>query len=82
MPTSEEKLVALIKDLYELSRYLHGRGEQSLTLARRFEEHARQDPSSQEFDLNQARMLDYQHHIWHEIGNLVDRLIRKYDHQT
>ncbi|WP_052891145.1 hypothetical protein [Thermogemmatispora carboxidivorans] len=79
MATSEEQLKALIKDLYDLSRYLHGRGERSLKLARQFEEHAQSDPSNREFDLTQARMLDYQHHIWHEIGNLVDRLLRQYD---
>jgi hypothetical protein len=81
MTNPEETLAALIKDLHELAQYLHSRGETSLTLSRQFEAHARQDASNREFDLNQARMLDYQHHIWHEIGNLVDRLLRKYDHQ-
>jgi hypothetical protein len=79
MPTSEEKLTALVKDLHELSTYLHGRGEKTLTLSKQFEQNARRDPSNKEFDLQQARMLDYQHHIWHEIGNLVDKLIKKYD---
>jgi hypothetical protein len=79
MPTSEEKLTALLKDLQELSTYLHGRGAKTLTMSQQFEEHARKDPSNREFDLNQARMLDYQHHIWHEIGNLVDKLIKQYD---
>ena len=79
MPTSEEKLTALLKDLQELSTYLHSRGAKTLATSQQFEEHARKDPSNREFDLNQARMLDYQHHIWHEIGNLVDKLIKQYD---
>jgi len=24
-------------------------------------------------------MLDYQHHIWHEIGNMVEKLIKQYE---
>jgi len=24
-------------------------------------------------------MLDYQHHIWHEIGNMVDKLTKQYN---
>ena len=79
MPTSEEKLVALLKDLQELATYLHSRGDRTLALSRRFEANAQKDHSSREFDLNQARMLDYQHHIWHEIGNLVEKLIKQYD---
>ncbi|QBD80427.1 hypothetical protein EPA93_32425 [Ktedonosporobacter rubrisoli] len=79
MPTSDEKLKGLVQDLYELTNYLHGRGEKSLQLAKRFEENAQKDPGNREFDLSQAKMLDYQHHIWHEIGNLVDKLIKKYE---
>ena len=79
MATSEEKLASLLKDLQELGTYLHGQGEKKLTLSRRFEENARQDASNREYDLNQAKMLDYQHYIWHEIGNLVDKLIKKYE---
>src|SRR2546421_7468143 len=79
MPTSEEKLVALLKDLQELATYLHSRGDRTLALSRQFEANAQKDRSSREFDLNQARMLDYQHHIWHEIGNLVEKLIKQYD---
>lgn len=79
MPTGEEKLVALLKDLQEMATYLHSRGDRTLTLSRQFEANAQKDPSSREFDLNQARMLDYQHHIWHEIGNLVEKLIKQYD---
>ena len=79
MPTSEEKLVALLKDLQEMAAYLHSRGDRTLALSRQFEANAKKDPSSREFDLNQARMLDYQHHIWHEIGNLVEKLIKQYD---
>ena len=79
MATSEEKLASLLKDLQELGTYLHGQGDKKLTLARRFEENARQDASNREYDLNQAKMLDYQHYIWHEIGNLVDKLIKQYE---
>lgn len=79
MPTSEEKLTALLKDLRELTTYLHSRGAKTLAMSKQFEEHAKKDPSNREFDLSQARMLDYQHHIWHEIGNLVDKLIKQYD---
>ena len=31
------------------------------------------------YELRQATMLDYQHHIWHEIGNMVDKLTKKYE---
>ena len=79
MPNSEEKLDALLKDIRELSVYLHGRGDKTLTLSKQFEEHAKKDASNRDFDLNQSRMLDYQHHIWHEIGNLVDKLLKQYD---
>ena len=79
MPTSEEKLIALLHDLCELSTYLHGRGDKSLALSQQFAENAKRDASSREFDLNQSRMLDYQHHVWHEIGNLVDKLMKQYD---
>ncbi len=79
MATSEEKLASLLKDLQELGTYLHSQGEKKLTLSRRFEENARQDASNREYDLNQAKMLDYQHYIWHEIGHIVDKLIKQYD---
>src|SRR5215470_4851513 len=79
MPIGEEKLVALLKDLQELATYLHSRGDRTLALSRQFEANAQKDRSSREFDLNQARMLDYQHHLWHEIGNLVEKLIKQYD---
>ncbi len=79
MPTSEEKLAALLQDLQQLSTYLHGRGDKTLALSKQFEDNARRDPSNREFDLRQATMLDYQHHIWHEIGNMVDKLVKQYD---
>ena len=79
MATGEEKLAALLKDLQELGIYLHGQGEKKLALARRFEENARQDAANREYDLSQAKMLDYQHYIWHEIGNMVNKLVKKYD---
>lgn len=79
MPGDEEKLKALLSDLHELSGYLHGRGDKSLALSRQFEANAKKDASNREFDLNQARMLDYQHNMLHEIGNLVDKLIKQYE---
>lgn len=79
MPTGEEKFAALLQDLQELSTYLHGRGDKTLALSKQFEENAKRDPSNREFDLRQATMLDYQHHTWHEIGNMVDKLVKKYD---
>jgi hypothetical protein len=79
MPTSDEKLSALLNDLRELGVYLHGRGDKTHALSMQFSENAKKDASNREFDLNQSRMLDYQHHIWHEIGNLVDKMIKQYD---
>jgi hypothetical protein len=81
MPTSEEKLTALVEDLKQLSSYLHDQGDKKLALARKFEDNARKDPSNREFDQRQAVMLDYQHHIWHEIGNMVDKLIKQHEHE-
>ena len=79
MPTSDEKLNALLKDLQELTTYLHGRGEKTLILSRQFEAHAKVDASNRDFDLNQARMLDYQHNIWNEIGNMVEKIAKQYE---
>jgi hypothetical protein len=78
MPTPEEKFQGLLADLQELETYLHERGEKTLAMSKRFEENARKDPANREFDLNQARMLDYQHHVWNEIGNLVEKLLKHY----
>ena len=79
MPTSEEKYEALLKDLNELAGYLHQRGEKTRALSQQFAENAKKDPSNRDFDLNQSRMLDYQHHIWHEIGGLVEKLLKQND---
>ncbi len=79
MPGNEEKLDALLKDLRELTTYLHGRGDKTLALSKQFEAHAKQDASNREFDLNQSRMLDYQHSLWHEIANLVDKMLKQYE---
>jgi len=79
MASSNEKLSALLKDLNELSTYLHKRGERSLALSQQFATNAQKDIGNREFDLNQARMLDYQHNLFHEIGNLVDKIIRQYE---
>lgn len=78
MPTSEEKFTALLQDLQQLATYLHSRGDRTLALSKQFEENTKKDPSNKEFDLRQATMLDYQHHTWHEIGNMVDKLIKQY----
>ena len=79
MATSEEKFQALMADLYELAGYLHSRGEKTLKLSKQFEENAKRDSGNREFDLRQATMLDYQHHVWHEIGNMVEKLVKKHD---
>jgi hypothetical protein len=79
MFTSDEKLNALLHDLQELEIYLRRRGEKTRTLSLQFAENAKKDPSNREFDLNQSRMLDYQHTLWNEIGNLVEKLIKKYE---
>lgn len=78
MPASDEKYQALLHDLQELATYLHSRGEKTLAMSKRFEENARTDPANSEFDRRQATMLDYQHHIWHEIGNMVEKLLKQY----
>jgi hypothetical protein len=79
MATNEQKFTALLQDLHELAIYLHGRGDKTLALSKQFEANAKKDSGNREFDLNQARMLDYQHHNWHEVGNLVDKLIKQYE---
>ena len=79
MPTSEEKFAALLEDLHQLATYLHGRGDKTLAMAKQFEENAKKDPSNRDFDLRQATMLDYQHHIWHEIGNMVEKIIKQHE---
>jgi len=78
MPTSDEKFQGLLTDLEQLSTYLHERGDKTLAMSKRFEENARNDPANREFDQRQATMLDYQHHIWHEIGNMVEKVLKKY----
>lgn len=78
MPTPEEKFQGLLEDLQQLATYLHERGEKTLAIAERFEENAQKDPSNREFDLNQSRMLDYQHHVWHEVANMVEKLLKQY----
>ncbi len=79
MPMNEEKYEALLKDLHELEVYLHGRGDKTRALAQQFAENAKKDPANRDFDLNQSRMLDYQHSLWHEMGNLVEKLVKKYE---
>ena len=79
MPAPEEKLRGLLEDLQQLATYLHDRGEKTLATSKRFEENGRRDPSNREFDLTQSHMLDYQHHVWHEVGNRVEKLLKQYD---
>lgn len=79
MPTDGEKFTALIEDLHQLATYLHSRGDKTLKLSQQFAENARKDTSNKEYDLRQATMLDYQHHIWHEIGNMVEKLIKQHE---
>jgi hypothetical protein len=81
METSEadKKLDALLRDIRELAAYMHERGEKTYALSARFAENAKKNLSNREFDLNQSRMLDYQHTLWHEMGNLVEKLIKKYE---
>lgn len=79
MATGDEKLNALLRDLRELTTYLHDQGDKKLALSRRFEENARKDASNRDYDLSQAKMLDYQHYIWHEIGNMVEKLVKQYE---
>jgi hypothetical protein len=81
----DERLTALLGDLHELAGYLHGRGRSTYQLAQRFLEHARteQDQKTRAYDENQAKMLDYQHYLWHEIAGLVEKLIQRYgDEET
>jgi hypothetical protein len=79
MPTNEEKLAALLQDLHELEKYLHGRGIKTQQLSAKFAENAKRDPSNREFDLNQSRMLGYQHEVWNEIANLVEKIVKNYE---
>ena len=79
MATDTEKLAALLEDLHQLAAYLHERGNKTLQLSQRFSENAKKDAANREYDLQQAKMLDYQHHIWHEIGNMVEKLIKQHN---
>jgi hypothetical protein len=79
MSTSDEKLASLLKDLHEMSDYLHNRGNKTKSLSEQFALNAKKDAANREFDLNQSRMLDYQHHVWHEIANMVEKLVKQYE---
>ncbi len=79
MSTSDQKLDALLHDLRELEGYMRGRAEKTRALSLQFAENAKKDSSNREFDLNQSRMLDYQRNLWHEMGNLIEKLIKKYE---
>jgi len=79
MSTSAQKSDAILHDLRELEAYMRERAEKTRTLSLQFAENAMKNPSNREFDLSQSRMLDYQHSLWHEMGNLIERLIKKYE---
>lgn len=79
MLSNDEKLQSLLKDLHEMSVYLHGRGDKTHLLSLKFAENAEKNPSNREFDLNQSRMLEYQRHIWNEIAVLTDKIIKNYE---
>jgi len=78
-PEEDKKLNELLHDIQELAVYMHERGEKTLALSLQFAENAKKDSSNREFDLNQSRMLDYQHNLWHEMGNLIEKVIKKYE---
>jgi len=79
MSTSDKKLDELLHDLRELEVYMRGRAEKTRAISLQFAENAKKNTSNREFDLNQSRMLDYQHNLWHEMGNLIEKLIKKYE---
>lgn len=79
MPVDEEKYRALLSDLQNLRNYLQDRGDKTRALSQKFTSNAQNDAANRDFDLNQARMLEYQTHIWHEIGNLVEKLIKQHE---
>lgn len=76
---TDRKLDALLHDIQELAAYMHERGEKTQALSLQFAENAKKDASNRAFDLNQSRMLDYQHNLWHEMGNLIEKLLKKYE---
>jgi len=78
-PEADKKLDELLHDIRELAVYMHERGEKTHVLSLQFAENAKKDSSTREFDLNQSRMLDYQHNLWHEMGNLIEKLAKKYE---
>ncbi|HLI07030.1 MAG TPA: hypothetical protein VKV40_10735 [Ktedonobacteraceae bacterium] len=79
MPSSEEKLNALLQDLHEFAADLRTQGNKKRLMAQQFEANARRDPANRDFDLAQARLLDYEHQLLHDIGNMVERLIKQYE---
>ncbi|HEY4383340.1 MAG TPA: hypothetical protein VGN34_02540 [Ktedonobacteraceae bacterium] len=79
MPTNEEKLEALLHDMHALEKYLRERGERTRILSLKFAENAKTNPGNREFDLSQSRMLSYQHEVWNEIGNQIEKLLKNYE---
>src|SRR5579859_6254948 len=77
----QEALHALLHDLNELSTYLHGRGQNAYDLAQRFLDNSRreQDQKTRAYGEQQAKMLDYQHYIWHEIAGMIEKLVNQYE---
>ena len=74
----DAKLRSLLGDLETLRQYLDERGRHSYELAQRFLANAQREPSSRAYDERQAKMLEYQHYIWHEIAGRVAQLLVAY----
>jgi hypothetical protein len=79
MPSNEEKFNALMQDLHEFAADLHTQGNKKRLMAQQFETNAKRDPANRDFDLSQARLLDYEHQLLHDIGSMVERLIKQYE---
>lgn len=72
-------LNSLLKDMQQLSDYLHGRGDKTFETATKFAQHAHSHPDTRAYDERQATMLEYQHQVWLEIAGLLDRLVTRYE---
>ena len=79
MPTGEEKFDALMKDLQAFETDLRTQASKKRLLAQQFEANAKKDPANRDFDLTQSRMLDYQHQLLNDIGNIVEKLIKQHE---
>jgi hypothetical protein len=79
MPSSEEKFNALMQDLHDFSADLHTQANKKRLMSQQFEANAKRDAANRDFDLIQARLLDYEHQLLHDIGNMVEKLIKQYE---